>query len=206
MEDQLGEPLAMPQGRRRSGLVAGVAVVGILVVLAAIGRSVGDGDDPSAPGTPGATVAAGCSPVEQFQPPESPTHEVGDIAYESAPAYGGPHHPSPLSPVQRVVTRDGAPDHVVERAVHNLEHGYVVVWYSDAASDEQIEAVGDAVRDADLRKVLVVPWQRGALDTPFVLAAWGALRECAAPDTATIRAFWDAHGGPNGSAPEKDAP
>lgn len=196
-------PLAAPSATRRRGELVVLAVVAVLVVLAAIGFATRDDDSRGLLARP---AGGGCLAMVD-QPAGSAEHRPGEIEYAYVPPSSGPHNGAPLTTARQVIPRDDAPDRVVERAVHNLEHGYVVVWYDDTATDEEVAAVADAARAAFLRKLLVVPWDRGAFGGPsFVLAAWGHVQPCELPDAEAIKAFWVAHGGENGEAPEARAP
>lgn len=198
-----GTPVAAPQRGMPGWVVGAVAVVAVLVLLGAIGAVTSkDGDSGGEP-----AAGPGCGMVTDHAIPEGDAakHADGPIEYDTAPPHGGKHNPTWLPAFQRVIRRDNAPDLVVERAVHNLEHAYVVVWYGEDVSDEELDEVSEAVAGADLSKVLVVPFP-GRFDAPFALTAWGHVQYCEQPDAASLRAFWDLHGGPNGDAPEKNAP
>jgi len=199
-----GPPVAAPKRGMPGWVVGAIAVVAVLVVLGAIGAVATKDDEPSGPAGLAAS-GAGCGTIADYAVPEGAVHADGTIEYDTKPPYGGRHNPTWLPSFQPVIRRGSAPEHVVERAVHNLEHAYVVVWYGDDASEEDLDAVADAVSDADLRKVLVVPYP-GEFETPFALAAWGHVQYCARPDEAELRTFWDLHGGQHGDAPEKNAP
>jgi hypothetical protein len=152
-----------------------------------------------------------CQPVRELpvDGQEGSAHRQGDIAYESSPPHSGPHNPIPLQSGAHVTDRRTAPENVAERAVHNLEHAYVVVWYTPGASPDEVARAVAAADETGLRKVLVVPWREAFDDTAarFVLASWGYLQTCDyVPEAAAIKAFYDAHAGENGRAPEKFAP
>lgn len=196
-----GAPAPAPRRGLPGWLVGAIAVVAVLVVLGAVGVATSKDDRGGARPAAG----AGCGTIADHPIPEAAKHVEGPIAYDTKPPHGGEHNPTWLPAFQKVIRRGSAPDLVVERAVHNLEHAYVVVWYGDDVRDEDLDAVAGAVADANLPKVLVVPYP-GTLDTPFALAAWGHVQHCEQPDEAALRAFWDLHGGPNGDAPEKNAP
>ncbi|HEX8002016.1 MAG TPA: DUF3105 domain-containing protein [Mycobacteriales bacterium] len=197
------EPLAAPSRSRRGCLPVVLAVLGAGAALAAVGvASRDDRPSPAASGGP-----AGCT-AERSVPYGSDVskHVEGVVSYDDVPPASGPHSPVPLSAARRVITREGAPLYVAERAVHNLEHGYVVVWYDTRATDDDVDAVAKAVRAVRQHKVLLVPWTHGGWDGPaFVVTAWGHQLPCARPDTATIEDFYGRYGGPNGEAPEPSA-
>lgn len=193
-----GVPSAAPSRVPRDVVALGlaIAVIGAAGVVAALGRSLGDDE------RPGPAASAGCGPMRDFALPLDASHQAGRVEYPDIAPYGGPHSPSPLPGFLRFVPRDGAPPDVPERAVHNLEHGYVVVWYGTDATAESLEELRDALRETP-RKVMAVPW-RGA--GTFTLAAWGHLQSCGQPTADAINAFFAEHGGENGDAPEASAP
>ena len=158
------------------------------------------------------TEAAGClAPKEEKVPDEATggtkhTNRDGDhVDYTASPPTSGRHNPTPLPVGQKkFYTREENPP--PERAVHNLEHAYVVVWYDKSVSNEQIDRLKDAADAAD-GKYLFVPWDRA--DFPdgkhVVLTAWGERQQCSDVSGQVIQDFYDKYGGPNGKAPEKGA-
>ena len=82
--------------------------------------------------------AAGCDPVQ-----ESPASGGADhvnppqpIQYDQAPPAYGPHRPTWAAFERKFYTVDDRPE--VEMLVHNLEHGYNILWYDETiANDEQ---------------------------------------------------------------------
>jgi hypothetical protein len=84
------------------------------------------------------------------------------IAYADAPPAFGPHWPSPAPISRKFYTAQDRPQ--LEEVVHNLEHGYNLLWYDDtiAKDDKQLTAVkaiaakfeGDKLTD----KFIALPW------------------------------------------------
>jgi hypothetical protein len=159
-----------------------------------------------------ASEAAACSAPKDEPIPDAATgatkHTARDgdhVDYDKAPPTSGRHNPTPL-PVgaKKFYSRDENPP--PERAVHNLEHAYTVVWYDKKATDAQIEALKKAA-DAAEGKFIVVPWDRGDFpdDKHVVLTAWGERQECGDVSGAVMQDFVDKFGGVNGKAPEKNA-
>jgi hypothetical protein len=191
-------------------------VLSTVVGLALIGSAVYFGRKDKKPDVALASVgvsaeAAGCS-----APKEEPLGEgaVGEDAvkhtsetvdYPLHPPTSGRHNPSPL-PVgaKKFYSREDNPP--PERAVHNLEHAYVVVWYDNKASDAQLTQLEDAANAAD-GKFLVVPWTRADFpdDKHVVLTAWTEKQECSGVSGAVFQEFMDTFGGTKGKAPEKGA-
>lgn len=152
--------------------------------------------------------AAGCSEPkeEKVEGEANHTPKNGDpVLYTVHPPTSGRHNPTPL-PVgaKKYYSRDDNPP--PERAVHNLEHGYVVVWYDMKASEEQIQVLEDAA-DAAEGKFLIVPWIREDFpeDKHIVLTSWGQKQACTEVSGAVMQDFFDKYGGRNSKAPEKNA-
>ncbi|MDQ4008744.1 MAG: DUF3105 domain-containing protein [Actinomycetota bacterium] len=85
-----------------------------------------------------AESAAGCTPVQ-----ESPASGGADhvnppqrIQYDQAPPSSGAHYPEWAGFDRKFYTTEDRPP--VEMLVHNLEHGYNILWYDETvANDEQ---------------------------------------------------------------------
>ena len=123
----------------------------------------------------------------------------------NVPPTSGRHNPTPLPAGQKKFysRQDNPPP---ERAVHDLEHAYVVVWYDKTVTDADIALLQKAADGAE-GKFLVVPWDRG--DFPdgkhIVITAWGERQQCSGVSGDAMQAFMDKYGGQNGKAPEKGA-
>ena len=125
--------------------------------------------------------------------------EAGD-----APVAAGPHDPSPLEPDPHVRTQplDEA------RAVHNLEHAYVVIYYAPAAEGgpmtDVIERLATVAQEQD--RVLMAPYPGLPEGTGLALVAWNTRWRCpgtidAETAAAIAIAFIDAFRGTT-NAPE----
>lgn len=179
-------------------------VVGVVVALVAIAGLLTVLDRKQQDTRPVAVRQAECDEMRDFPLEIDASHSTGLVQYESDPPYGGPHAQVPLPGPIGYFGRTRAPENVAERAVHNLEHGYVVVWYDAGANDDSIQRVSRELFELRDLKVIVVPWRGEVREgRHFTLAAWGHLQSCAQPTAEAIRAFYDEHGGLNGDAPEK---
>jgi len=85
------------------------------------------------------------------------------VPYAEAPPAYGPHDATPEPMARKLYTVQDRPS--VERLVHNLEHGYTLVWYDDAVADdpaqmEQFQVIASKLEGtANARlKVKIVPW------------------------------------------------
>jgi hypothetical protein len=137
-----------------------------------------------------AAETAGCGSIQTIDPypgsaeldrEHSPTLPPLST-YPSQPPVSGPHAPIPPGPLSAGVYSD-PPD--IGRAIHDLEHGAVVIWYSPDAPDQAVKRVTDFFSRSDEEtKVVVAPYQYdqagGTLPagTEMALAAWHHLRTC----------------------------
>lgn len=148
-----------------------------------------------------AARAAGCDELEQpVEPEPSRTHIApGEpFDYPDRPAVAGPHDTSPLPPDPHVY---GSP--VSEtRAVHNLEHAYVLIYFRPAAEggipDGTIGALETLARDES--RVIMAPYASLPEDRALALLAWNTRLLCPSSVTedqaVTIaRSFIDAYRG-----------
>ena len=90
--------------------------------------------------------------------------------------------------------------------VHNLEHGYVIIWYNCDLLDEaactdlkaQIKSVMDELGGT---KLIAYPWP--SLDVPVVMTSWGRMEKFENFDADKAKAFYRAN---LNKSPEPDAP
>ncbi len=112
------------------------------------------------------------------------------VQYNAVPPVGGPHWPAPAG---WGVSSLQIPD---ERAVHNLEHGGVVIDYNGISADDLAKLKGLITaysRDQyNEIKIVLQPHDKIAPGS-IALTAWGWREGLLAYDAAAIRAFLDAH-------------
>jgi Protein of unknown function (DUF3105) len=160
--------------------------------------------------------AAGCGPITTpardapgglHLPPGTP------YSYPQEPATSGYHDPAPLPDTPKVLTepvsdRDVPGVTPETRAVHNLEHAFVLVYYradgAGALPEEVVQRLAQLVRNED--RVLLAPHAELPAGTALALAAWNELWTCPAAITSTqavtvARGFIDAYRGTT-NAPE----
>jgi hypothetical protein len=134
-----------------------------------------------------AATAAGCtgvtSPIPQAQAVGGLHLQPGE-AYDYArhPATSGYHDPVPLPFTPKVYTRP-----LVEtRAVHNLEHAFVIVYYrqvgKDALPSVVVGALSAYVRSQD--RMLMAPYPQLPSGAALALTAWNKIQTCPATVTA----------------------
>lgn len=98
-----------------------------------------------------------------------------------------------------------------ERAlVHNLEHGYVVAYYSQEAPAEEIDELKSYAAEqieADYPKIIVAPWD-GQLPegANFAYVSWNVRQTCEQFDTDVFDIFLRSHHSGASDAPEKTLP
>jgi hypothetical protein len=162
------------------GLV-GLAVVGVLVGVVAVAIVTGGG---------GVTVGTLIPDAGALHIAEG-TRGSG---YTSVPATSGQHWSSAASPTGWGVYQVAVPQ---ERALHNLEHGGIVIWYQpDQLSPDAIAELEDWAREqvrGDRFKVLVAPWPGDDFDHPIAVTAWRYLLYQDALDLDEIEDFVGAH-------------
>lgn len=132
----------------------------------------------------GATVeAAGCS-AEESNPATGNQVHVADgtaIPFERFPPDSGPHYNSWAPFAKKFYTMEDRP--AIGNLAHNLEHGYLIVWYRDGMPADQVKdlkAISRTFTSNDLSsKFIAAPWTE-ADGAPFpegknvVLARWFA--------------------------------
>jgi len=183
------------ENRVRMRIIAGGGAV-LLVLGALIGYAIIDAGNQrpdatiSAIGVPAS--AASCDPVTTDK--TSAGHiEPGTtkkVKYSTVPPSSGPHYDQPAVSDRKFYTAADRPK--MEVLVHNLEHGYTVLWYDESAGEakkaqlEELAKVANKI-DAASGKFIVSAWDPsyGALpaDKKFVLSHWSATFK---PDKTTV--------------------
>jgi hypothetical protein len=113
-------------------------------------------------------------------------------------------HSSPLPPTPAVYDQP-IPE---ENAIHNLEHGYVVIYYAAGGENQLSDELRSRLEEVaeGQEKVLVAPYPE--LASSFDLVAWGKLQACDPPadadtdDAATVADFFISEFRSGGLAPE----
>jgi uncharacterized protein DUF3105 len=154
---------------------------------------------------------AGCSDVQTpagAAPGGEHLASGQSAGYSEHPASSGAHDPAPLPSEPAVYTEPVRE----ENAVHNLEHGYVLLYYRA----EGPQALGEAIvaRLASIAerqdKVLLAPYPDLEEGSSLAMVAWNKLWECpgtlSADDAATMaNSFIEAYRGTS-NAPEGNVP
>jgi hypothetical protein len=209
--------------RRRTFLVLGAAggLVALLVggVVWAVLSTAKDRDL----GKVGlAAAAAACDPVITSTAEGTSVHvgpgtdkaDVQTVKYDSVPPSHGEHFATPEYPARAFYTSADRPK--VETIVHNLEHGYTVVWYTDDLAADQkatLQKASDLARKdpKTAGKFIVTAWDPAYGTYPagkkVGITHWGkdkSFRQmCGGVSGAVLESFVDAH--PWSDAPEPGA-
>ena len=126
--------------------------------------------------------------------------------YNSDPPTSGPHY---AQPAQAGFYDEALPD---EQLVHNLEHGYIVIWYNCTGLEETgCEAFKEQIRNvmgqagtvglSSSTKLIAVP--RSSLPDAIAATSWGRLYQPETFDPAELLLFIEEF---RNKAPEPGAP
>ena len=219
------------ENRVRLQIIGGCVAI-LLVLGAAITYAVFDARKKtpdvaiSAIGVPAA--AASCDPVTTDKAVGQGDHADPDktlkLTYDTVPPSTGHHFAQPAVEARKFYTAADRPK--MEVLVHNLEHGYTVLWYDQQAGEAKkadLEKLTELANktDAASEKFIVSAWDPsyGALPAgkKFALSHWSATlgpdgkiltqaghrQLCGALSGEVVKAFVEAH--PKTSAPEPGA-
>ena len=177
------------QKAKERKVVAGI-VIGCLVLLAGLTGvvlyAVNDAKGKQLPSLGVSVVAAKCDPVTtdansgsgEHVGPGTNKEDQTSVQYATIPPSNGAHFVSPDVSGRDFYTAADRP--VLETLVHNLEHGYTILWY-DGTKVKDTTLLKDVANKADKLpessgKFKVVEWDasRGAFpaDKPYALAHW----------------------------------
>jgi len=152
-----------------------------------------------------AEVAAGCDGVHNDPISPAALHVTTPIDYSKEkygdtrggtppiPPSNGRHNPVSLGDTNRFYPLSQSPR--PERAVHNLEHGYVVAWYDSKLPADQVAHLQALASAGNLSRLLVVGWTEGDLpaNKHIVLTSWGRTDRCTKVSDDVINSFYKAH-------------
>ena len=152
-----------------------------------------------------AEKAAGCTGVHNDPLSPAAEHIPTPIDYSkekygdtsggtpALPPTGGKHNAVSLGDTVRFYPLSEKPR--PERAVHNLEHGYIVVWYDSKLPADQVKKLQALAKSGTLSRLLVVGWWQGDLpaDKHVVFTSWGRTDRCTTVSDAVASQFYDDH-------------
>lgn len=161
-----------------SPLLKPFVVLGCLLLLTSLAQCGEEHSRPAPPAVAGSPrLEAGLCSAAEKQADLGNAHQNDlDHQYPDHPATSGPHYPVPLPP-QPAVYATEVPE---ARAVHNLEHGYVIVYYQPSGADALNAASLEAVHAAVIaqRRVLLAPYPNLPAGVGLALTAWRELQRC----------------------------
>lgn len=150
--------------------VAVIAIIAGAVAWAIIGEQ--NKKDEALQSISGDIAAASCDPITDDPASGSSDHvgpgtnqaSVTRIHYSTVPPSSGQHFAVPAVDKRRVYTVADAPR--IETLVHNLEHGYTILWYDDTIANDktklnEVQAIADkfsASGDNFRDKFIAAPW------------------------------------------------
>lgn len=152
-----------------------------------------------------AELAAGCTGVHNDPVSAAAIHVTQPIDYSKEkygdtrggtppiPPSGGRHNPVTLPDTSRFYPISQKPR--PERAVHNLEHGYVVVWYDSKLPASQVAQLQSMTQLPNFSRLYVVGWWQGDLPSNkhVVLTSWGRTDRCDSVSQSVIGTFYSQH-------------
>ena len=237
--------------RRKNRTIVVALAIGLAGVIVAVVAFSGSGGGLPAPAdllarAKDAAQAASCTEVQTI-PPFDPANVTGDpsaippdanidgdhvgstydptdpplSAYPSVPPTSGPHAPTGTPGPLPAGMYEAPPD--VYRAIHSLEHGGTIVWYSPTASGEQLQQLkdfyGQRLIDEAVGqdRVIVAPYDYPEQDragrlpdgVQMALVAWHRLETCVQVNLAAAFDFTSQYSAPQyagrtylGEAPE----
>jgi len=176
--------------RRRTLLVAGAAGVVVLALVASVAVVIRNQIASTDMTKIGVTAAAAScdavtsdavTGVSDHVGPGTNTPNETTVKYATIPPSSGKHFAVPITPARAFYTASDRP--VLETLVHNLEHGYTIVWYDEStpkAQQDELKKLAPLARDDKNAgpKFIVSAWDqtRGAFPTGkhIALSHWGA--------------------------------
>jgi len=143
-------------------------------------------------------ASASCDPVTTDPAAGNSDHQgkgtdkpnITKIAYSTVPPTSGPHFVQPVVDGRQFYTPTDSP--AVETLVHNLEHGYTVLWYAPSEATTSADQLKDIAAVANKlgpsqAKLIVAPLPEAYGTLPegkkFALSHWSAVSD---PTTGAV--------------------
>lgn len=153
--------------KRTSLIIAGAVAVALVIVgLAAYPLLTSDeaGADEELAALGVSAGEASCTDVVATKAEGNNDHRPlgSDLDYEQSPPAAGPHYPDWATLERKFYTADDRP--LLGRLVHNLEHGYSILWYDETIAEDdekldQVRAIADEFQGETYEnKFIAVPW------------------------------------------------
>jgi hypothetical protein len=168
--EQMRKEQQRAEKKRTGVIIAAAAVIGLVIIGMGAYPLVKDSRTQDALGQEDlaslgvAADAAGCEDVLVKKATGSADHrpEGSDLPYTDAPPATGAHYPTWAPMTRKFYTAQDRPE--LGYLVHNLEHGYSILWYDETiADDDEKLAVAKAISKkfpgTDFEnKFIVAPW------------------------------------------------
>lgn len=157
--------------RRRTLTVVAVCVVVGLIIVGLAGFTLYQNEqekkdlaEQSLSDLGASAQSAGCSAVLEEEATGAGQHVSEPVGYETTPPAYGPHFDITADPSTHFYDAGDRPP--VEQLVHNLEHGWTIVWYDESVADDDdqmkaLEATAaklDAEGSDPKSNVIIAPW------------------------------------------------
>jgi len=180
------------QQKAKERRVVGGIIIGCVVLLVALGGVVAfaihDARAKQLPNLGVSLASASCGKIiddgqggsQDHVGPGTSTPDETSVKYDTVPPSHGPHFVQPDVSGRDFYTASDRP--VLETLVHNLEHGYTILWYDgtkvkDTALLKDVAEQGDKLAQSN-GKFKVVEWDqsRGQLPqgTPYAMSHWAS--------------------------------
>lgn len=170
MVEQMRREAKSAERRRSLIVIAGCVAVALVIVGFAVVKIVQDNREKDRLAKEALTEigasaeAAGCTEIDDVDATGAGQHVTTPVTYDTVPPSYGPHNPTPADGGIHFYTADDRPE--VEVLVHNLEHGWTIVWYDESIADDkdslnQLKATADKfdVFGSDPQyNVIIAPW------------------------------------------------
>jgi hypothetical protein len=221
--EQLRREQQRAERRRTVIIISACALVGLVIIGAAafvpVKNWITDPARKSMSDFGVTTAAAELSKISQDSGAGVSDHVPNGqkVPYKTVPPSSGPHWEQPATFERKFYTDKDRPP--LEMLVHNLEHGYTIVWYDQtiAKDPEQLDQLKDIARRFESRqpdnskKLIVAPWKAGEGKFPagkhLALTHWskskGHRQYAAKVSGAAIEAFMKKF--PAADSPEPNA-
>ncbi len=158
--------------------VAGLVIAGIVALFLLLG---GDGNSEASNKL---AAAAGCEPVEDPKVlPSSHINPPDRETFNTNPPTSGRHYNAAgVGPITTGIHRAAVQ---YEGAVHNLEHGHIVIYYKESVGQTIANILAEVVR-SDPEWIMLAP--NPNMPSQVAFTAWGHLQECNAPNEQGLKA------------------
>jgi hypothetical protein len=143
-----------------------------------------------------AAKAAGCTGVRNDRQIPTSVIKAGTTvdyaalvakAGQQLPPTSGPRDVNLLPDSPAFIARSAAPH--AERAIGNLDHGYIIVWYDNDLPAAQVKLLQAA--SSQNTRTLIVPWTRSVFadGQHVVFTAWDRTQRCKTVSGAVLTSF-----------------